>query len=774
MRKRRHIFLKWTGRALLILLGLVALIVILFYVYRERIKEEALTYFNEMQPGELYIEKINLIPFLNFPRVSVKADGISYYEKSLTEDSLYHEPILSLRDIYISLDIIDLIKGDINVTQARIEDGALHIERFIDSTTNIENAIGIRFIERRDRPETEKDTAHININLEKLQLSNLEVSMDDQLDGSHLKFHIHDVKSNFSYLQDQIETGLKFNIDLKSFTTHNFSLRKEWNIQFGSDVRFDRLNQKIYIDPSMVNLSNTMLEVWGVYTLPDYELGQRQHIDLNFRALNTGIELLNFVFRGVLNMDELEQIGDGSIYLSGSVRGEIGEELPLIKLDCKADDLGFNIKSIAKEVTDISFLAFASNGRKPDLSEAVVLVKDFNMTYPQGKLEADVSFENMVTPKVSLEIDADLDLEGMDKMIETDLIRDLKGTLDLNGKINGSLNRSTGDFLEDAGSLILSLNDLSFLLPEDSVGSINGELFLQENQLGIRNMDIEVNEDHLNLSGILTNLLPYLYGIDQDIDASMGLESSVIHPAKLTSDSVILSILGEEIRGLQFQAGAHITHQDLDKLRADRLIPRATINLENFQIKPSSFADISDVSAKLQISPDSMELIDFNGRIGESEFTLNALISEIDALVNRDSAGEIQISYQIESELMRAEDFFTVHGEFLLPQTYQSEYLERFLLDGNLNAPIGDLLIEDKPVNFSLVVNELRWGFKNYPLNFRDFYIEIRREDSMVFVDEFSGKVGESDLKMTAVLGNFFDTINNNLYGSLDIESELT
>ena len=86
--------------------------------------------------------------------------------------------------------------------------------------------------------------------------------------------------------------------------------------------------------------------------------------------------------------------------------------------------------------------------------------------------------------------------------------------------------------------------------------------------------------------------------------------------------------------------------------------------------------------------------------------------------------------------------------------------MERFLLDGNLNAPIGDLLIEDKPVNFSLVVNKLRWGFKNYPLNFRDFYIKIRREDSMVFVDEFSGKVGESDLKMTAVLGNFFDSIN--------------
>ncbi len=91
-----------------------------------------------------------------------------------------------------------------------------------------------------------------------------------------------------------------------------------------------------------------------------------------------------------------------------------------------------------------------------------------------------------------------------------------------------------------------------------------------------------MNEDHLKLSGVLTNLLPYLYGIDQDIDASMGLESSAIHPAKLTSDSVVLSILGEELRGLNFQASGHITHRDLDKLRADKVIPTATISLENF------------------------------------------------------------------------------------------------------------------------------------------------------------------------------------------------
>ncbi len=36
---------------------------------------------------------------------------VSFYEKSITEDSLYYDPILSLRDIYISLDIIDLIRG---------------------------------------------------------------------------------------------------------------------------------------------------------------------------------------------------------------------------------------------------------------------------------------------------------------------------------------------------------------------------------------------------------------------------------------------------------------------------------------------------------------------------------------------------------------------------------------------------------------------------------------------------------------------------------------
>jgi hypothetical protein len=72
-----------------------------------------------------------------------------------------------------------------------------------------------------------------------------------------------------------------------------------------------------------------------------------------------------------------------------------------------------------------------------------------------------------------------------------------------------------------------------------------------------------------------------------------------------------------------------------------------------------------------------------------------------------------------------------------------------------------------------LSIDELGWRFRNYPFAFEEFMAAIRRQGNELFIDNLQGKIGESNLKINAMVGNFSDTLLENMYGKLELASEL-
>ena len=67
-----------------------------------------------------------------------------------------------------------------------------------------------------------------------------------------------------------------------------------------------------------------------------------------------------------------------------------------------------------------------------------------------------------------------------------------------------------------------------------------------------------------------------------------------------------------------------------------------------------------------------------------------------------------------------------------------------------------------RTLDFGLEISDLEWNFRYYPLEFNDFFVQIRRMGNRLFIDDFQGSVGESNLKMSASLENFTDTVFEN------------
>jgi len=455
--------------------------------------------------------------------------------------------------------------------------------------------------------------------------------------------------------------------------------------------------------------------------------------------------VLNYLFRGILDLDEIEQIGSGSISMNGNITGFLGDQLPVIRINGEADQIGFRIKSIKKDVTDISFKVFATNGAMLDFSGGIIQLDGFKATFPEGTIKANISASNMRAPNVNIDLKGDINLTGLEKMLKDDLVKDLKGFVSLKGSVSGVINKKTGEFLNDAGSLRAQLRDVGFVIQQDSVvqdsiQELNGEIFVQENIIGTSGLALKFNGNHISAGANIENLLVYLMDFETDVKADISISSEILHPATFIRDTSVSGLLGEEIKGLHFRAGAVVSSGDLDAFFGDDSIPSIELSLDSFGVELPVFSDISNMNAALTFGPDSITLHQLTGTIGESEFSLAGKVGNYSALIIKDSAAAVDLHYQVSSDRMRAEDFFTLNDVFVLPETFRTEYLEDFSLAGSIALPAAGLLYDSVSLDFGLKVEELGWKFRYYPFTFEQFLIQIRRKGDLIVYRQPAGK----------------------------------
>lgn len=728
--------------------------------------KRALVYLNQNQPGEVHLGQMNLIPLMDFPSAVVQFKDVSWYENPVRADSLHQVPILYIHELYVSLDIPELIRGNIKVEQFRLEDGFISLQVYEDSVMNLERALGLRFDEESSDSGSADST--MSIHMEKIELENILALYYDQSTGDSLEIQINRLESQFKYLPDIIETGIELNIDIKKVKYQTVSIEKKEDVIFSSHVLFHPEQKLVEIEPSSLSISGLELETWGMY-----EFQGEPGINMAFRASNTGLDVLNFLFLGVLDMDEIEQIGSGSIYLDGSVTGSLGENLPVVRVNGSAHGLGFRIKTIERDVTDISFALYATNGGEADFSEARIELQGFSATYPEGILEGDILAKNLVTPEIDLKLRGELDLAGLEQMIKMDKLKGLEGHVQLDCNLGGVIDRSSDEFLDEAGSVNISLENVGMIYDRDTVSELDGTIYMEGNMLGARGLDITLNGSNAELDVEVENLLHYLLSYDKDVHVDLALVSDRILPERITRDSIISGLLGKELKGLRFRAEASVSNEELDAFIENDTLPEFNFTLDNFGIDLPVYASISDMNASLTFDIDTFYLHYLNGNIGSSPFAFSGKVVNLEALMNSDSGEFVGLDYKLSSPKMKARDLLRYKSVFLLPEVYQTEYMEDFHAEGSAFFPVEGLLYDSVDMNFNVDVADMGWQFRYYPNAIRQFSLKARKEGADLFIDNLEGNVGESNLKLSALIGNYADSSLENLYGNLVFQSDL-
>ena len=362
MKRKKPKIVKWILRIILGLAGLLALVIIAFYLFRGLIMEKVVDRVNAAQEGEVIIGKINLRPFMDFPNVSLQLIDLQYLPPQENMDIYDTIPIVQLEDLFVSLDVAKLIKGSYLISGVRIMNGQVNYLVDADSLSNLEKALGFRFGEETDEPTAEQDSSLLALTLNSLKIRNLSIHYISLPDSVDINLKINGLESNFDYQPAYIDAAVMLHADLLSANIKDISLDKTRSVSFSTSVNYDQQLKTVLLDRSLMDLNDILLELEGEANFASGTL------DLNFLAKNRGIDLLNFLMNGVLDMEDLEQTGNGSINLSGDIFGSFKDNIPEVNVWFDASDLGFMIHSLNQSVSNIGFSGYFTNGKKSDFN----------------------------------------------------------------------------------------------------------------------------------------------------------------------------------------------------------------------------------------------------------------------------------------------------------------------------------------------------------------------------------------------------------------------
>jgi len=247
--KRKFRILRIGGWIIVGIVSLILLTTVVFYLGRDFFLEKAVTYLNEQQPGEVRMGRMYLVPFVNFPNVTLQLHSVKFYEKEVKTVTADQEPILSLEEIGVTLDLMELIRGGIKVSKANLKDGFVHVIIYNDSISNLEHALGIRLSDQQEKETVERDHP-IAIDLNQIELLHVITTLDNRLEDDYVGLNVNRVESSFSYLSGEIAAAIEVDIDIDSIKYLTINNKTNKNVFLKGSILLNPDERLLKVDPS--------------------------------------------------------------------------------------------------------------------------------------------------------------------------------------------------------------------------------------------------------------------------------------------------------------------------------------------------------------------------------------------------------------------------------------------------------------------------------------------------------------------------------------------
>ncbi|MBC6112430.1 AsmA family protein [Pedobacter fastidiosus] len=505
---------RWLKISLKILSVILLLVVLTwlagaFYISRNKkeVLASILEQLNKNLNGKITATSMEPTLLKSFPGVSVSLNGV------LLRDSLWarhKHDLLKAQDIDVSLNVLSLIVGNININQIAINDASIYI--YTDSTGYSNTSIF------KSKPKGEKKSSSKSSVLEvkKIDFNKISLVLDNQKRFKLFNFNIDQIQARMQY-PDSGWTGkikLKTQVNNFAFNTRKGSFLKDKSLEGTLSAHYSRDLDAVILNPEVLNIGGH-----------PFKIGAK--IDLDKSAFAISITVDDILFRDVALLlspnisSKLLKFGiakpidiRGNIIDDGS--GKYGD--PLIKVGIKVRDNAVTIP--AGTLTACNF-----DGAFTNQDTVGGIIGDENSSIKFSKLtakyfNAPLSIEtftvnNLARPIATGLVTSQFPLSNLNNSLGTNDFEFKNGTANLRLYCQADIDNFR--FTKPVVSGKIDIADADILYVPRKLHLVKSALNIKfdQNDLSIQNGHFQLGKSELNISCSIANFAN-LYYTDPD------------------------------------------------------------------------------------------------------------------------------------------------------------------------------------------------------------------------------------------------------------------
>ncbi|MGQ0828506.1 MAG: AsmA-like C-terminal region-containing protein [Bacteroidota bacterium] len=724
---RKWILLTVTG----IPLALLFISVTILYWQQDKVVQRLIADMNKDFKGCVEIKGSHISLFENFPYISIDLETVEIHENKAKNIAA----IANLKDIYLGFDFWTILAGNMEIKKLTLKNGRLNLIQHLDGEFNIVKALSS---DKEIDPNKE-----FHLDLKKIELENIHLVKLNEQNNLLADAYISHAASKFKTSPQHIYAYIDSKFELNIVSNNDTTFIKHKHFELKTEIDFLQKKEVMTIRPSIMKLEGAEFNVEGTIDFLNDVL-----LDLKFNGNKPNFDLFIAMAPEELIPTLRKYDNRGKIYFNAAIKGKsINGNNPSINADFGCADAYFNNTTVNKKLDAMRFKGHFTNGEKRNASTMELSLQDFSARPEAGIFRGNLTVKNFSSPEINLQLKSEFELDFLAKFFNLKSLQDLSGkiwlTMNFRDIIDLEFPEKSIEKLNESYFTQLKIEDLSFTSSKYALPIRNLDLYAELNghKANIEYANVSVGKSDLHLSGTISDLPAIIHHTATPVNTSLNIKSKYIDLFELTGSDSVKSI-DEQIQNLslnlEFKSSAKAFTESPNLPVGEFFVTNLYAGLKHY---PHT---LHDFHADIFIDGEDFRIVDFKGMIDKSDFFFSGKLRNYNLWFDDHSAGDTKVEFNLTSSVLQLEDIFSYKGENYVPEDYRHEEFKNLVVHG-----YTDLHFKDSLRSIDFYLDRFDAKMKLHPLRFENFKGRVHYEDEHLVVDNFSGKIGKSDLKTT-------------------------
>lgn len=582
-------FIKWL---LILFIGLVATLLILPYVFQDKITQLVKEEINKNVDAQVDFDQVNISFLSAFPNVSLKINDLSVIGKQeFAGDTLAFLPQFQLK-----IGLLSILNEPIEIRSIIIEHPQIHAKVLENEKANWDIAI-----ESEDTVESmqEEGTSPFIIRMRSFKIIAANIIYEDQ--SMNLLTNIDDMDFLLSGNLSSDYSSLTTQSNIKSITVNmdGISYLNKTKLEWIAEIDADLKNSEYTFKKNMLQLNALELGFDGSVAMP----GEDILLDLSFEGQKTEFKHVLSLIPTIYKSDFKDIRSSGKIALKGMVKGIYNEnKLPAFDINLWVNNAQFQYPDLPSKIEKVSLDLNIKNEDGIE-DHTLINLKKFHMDMAGNGFDMRMMISNPISdPNIDGRINGIIDLGKLKDIIPSDNMN-ISGVITANIELKGkmsSIEKEDYQAFHAIGNLAVSqliYSDHDF--PE-GIEISSAKANLSPQYINLEELIAKVGKSDMNMQGKIENILPYYFN-DELLKGNFSFSSNLIDVSDFMGDETeeseeAVNEIGEEMsvieipKNIDFNLNTDITTLLYDGIEIKNVkgglnLKDGTANMDNLQIQ---------------------------------------------------------------------------------------------------------------------------------------------------------------------------------------------